>query len=141
MTTIAYKDGVIAYDSRVTAGGVIISDKFNKKFTLNSVVFFISGSVSDIDDIISLYPEKDIEKEISFSAFVVDGYGAWLYASDGDGIAFRMSLNGFSDDAIGSGCDHARTAMDCGLSARDAVKMAAKRDTMTGGRIRTYRIP
>ena len=31
MTTLAYKDNVIAYDSRVTQGPKIASNKFNKK--------------------------------------------------------------------------------------------------------------
>ena len=38
--------------------------------------------------------------------------------------------------AIGSGADHAITAMDMGASAIGAVEMAAKRDTGTGGIIR-----
>tara|TARA_R110000796_G_scaffold143647_3_gene260326 strand:- start:411 stop:617 length:207 start_codon:yes stop_codon:yes gene_type:complete len=42
--------------------------------------------------------------------------------------------------ALGSGADHAYTAMDCGLSAKEAVKKAAYRDCGTGGRIRSYTI-
>lgn len=38
--------------------------------------------------------------------------------------------------AIGSGADHAITAMDMGANAFLAVQMAAKRDTGTGGTIR-----
>lgn len=41
--------------------------------------------------------------------------------------------------AIGSGAKHALTAMDLGLDAKEAVKMAMKRDIYTGGRIRTFR--
>ena len=41
--------------------------------------------------------------------------------------------------AVGSGSDHALTAMDMGATAEEAVKMAMKRDVMTGGRIRLYR--
>jgi hypothetical protein len=51
-----------------------------------------------------------------------------------------MCPAGSGDTAIGTGTDHAITAMDCGLSAREAVKMAMKRDTGTGGRIRTYKV-
>ena len=42
--------------------------------------------------------------------------------------------------AIGSGADHAFTAMDCGCSAKEAVQMAVKRDTCTGGRIRSFKL-
>jgi hypothetical protein len=38
--------------------------------------------------------------------------------------------------AIGCGSDHAITAMDMGATAYQAVQMAAKRDTGTGGTIR-----
>jgi|TARA_R110000803_G_scaffold54828_1_gene111652 hypothetical protein len=41
---------------------------------------------------------------------------------------------------IGSGADHGLTAMDCGLSAKEAVKKAAYRDLGTGGKIRTYKL-
>lgn len=37
--------------------------------------------------------------------------------------------------AIGTGRKHALTAMDCGLSAFEAVMMAARRDPYTGGGI------
>ncbi|MNI98876.1 hypothetical protein D3C73_1578140 [compost metagenome] len=42
--------------------------------------------------------------------------------------------------AIGSGTPYAFAAMDMGASAEKAVEMAARRDTSTGGTIRTLRI-
>ncbi|MOA55862.1 hypothetical protein D3C78_1797360 [compost metagenome] len=42
--------------------------------------------------------------------------------------------------AIGSGLAYALGAMDMGADAERAVQAAAKRDTATGGRIRTLRI-
>ncbi|MNC73653.1 hypothetical protein D3C75_1248910 [compost metagenome] len=42
--------------------------------------------------------------------------------------------------AIGSGTDHAYTAFDMGATAYQAVEMAAKRDTGTGGNIRTLTV-
>ena len=50
----------------------------------------------------------------------------------------RLSLS--NPDAIGSGSPFALTAMDMGASAEEAVTMAAKRDSCTGGKIRTLRI-
>jgi len=41
--------------------------------------------------------------------------------------------------SIGSGSDHALTAMDMGATAEKAVEMAMQRDICTGGRIRLYR--
>ncbi len=41
---------------------------------------------------------------------------------------------------LGSGGCYALTAMDMGATAKEAVKMAMKRDTGTGGRVRTYKL-
>lgn len=43
--------------------------------------------------------------------------------------------------AIGSGAAYAVAAMDCGKSAAQAVRIAARRDPYTGGRIVTLRLP
>jgi ATP-dependent protease HslVU (ClpYQ) peptidase subunit len=51
-----------------------------------------------------------------------------------------MPLDGRSCDAIGSGEEYAIGAMDAGLSAKDAVKIACNRDIYSGGRIRTFKI-
>jgi len=56
------------------------------------------------------------------------------------GRMFKTPESSKSVFAIGSGQDHALTAMDCGLSAKEAIKMAAKRDVNTGGRVRTFKI-
>lgn len=39
-------------------------------------------------------------------------------------------------DAIGNGSPFALTAMDMGSAAAEAVEMAKKRDTSTGGQVR-----
>jgi len=55
MTTIAYKDGVIACDSRITSGSLIVDDNEIKMVKKGDVVFFLAGSTSDylafIDDL------------------------------------------------------------------------------------------
>lgn len=140
MTTIAFKDGIIAYDSRELGDFTIYNDSARKHFERNGVHFFISGPVTCIPIIMSLYFDATSEapKGESGSAFVVD-----------DGVVYRAGLNkkqGFwtypshNVNAIGSGTDHALTAMDCGLSAKEAVVMAARRDAATGGLIHTYKV-
>lgn len=47
MTTIAYKDGVIAYDSRVTRGSLIDHDDFEKLIHRNGHRFLLTGSGPD----------------------------------------------------------------------------------------------
>lgn len=141
MTTIAYKDGIIAYDSRITSGGTIESDSFDKKVESDGVIFFFSGGLMDREKAIEAWRADECEDELGFSAIVVDDGGlVWSFASyDGPSVE-RLPMSWFGHMAIGSGADHAITAMDCGLSAKEAVKMAAKRDVCTGGRIRTYKV-
>lgn len=47
MTTIAYKDGVIAYDSQITRGNTITYDDYEKCVERNGVRLICSGAVSD----------------------------------------------------------------------------------------------
>lgn len=141
MTTIAYKDGVIACDGRTTQGGLICSDNSDKRDTRDGVSFFFAGTVTEHQQAMDIwFRGDDPECKLDFSAFVVDDEGAVWEFSCGEGGTWRERVERYGHSAIGSGSSHALTAMDCGLSARDAVKMASKRDIYTGGRIRTYAI-
>ena len=140
MTTIAYKDGVIAYDSRLTTHDTIRSDSFNKRITENGVHFFPSGDYSNIAKLIECYfsPGTPTEEKDGIGAFIVDGSRVMRAGINSDGVFWTMDA--MDTEAIGTGTGHALTAMDCGLSAKEAVEMAAKRDTSTGGRIRTFKV-
>ena len=50
MTTIAYKDGVIAGDSRVTAENFIVDDEYDKHVIVGDIHFFCSGSTEFMVD-------------------------------------------------------------------------------------------
>lgn len=140
MTTIAYKDGIVAYDSLCTAGSTIIDHNYNKRIDVGGVQFFVTGTVADFEKAIHAYfvdeddlPHVDVE-------FLAHDNGLLFRCSVGEGRMFKTPKSLKTALAIGSGADHALTAMDCGLSAKEAVKKAAYRDTGTGGRIRTYQI-
>lgn len=140
MTTIAYKDGVIAYDSRLTNYGTIISDSFNKRITSDGVHFFPSGDYSNIAKMIECYfnrgtPTADTD---GIGAFIVDAGQVMRAGINTEGSFWTMDA--MDTEAIGTGADHALTAMDMGASAAEAVRMAAKRDSATGGRIRTFKV-
>ena len=47
MTTIAYKDGVIAFDSRCCRDNTIMDDDFLKRISRDGVEIFYSGSTAD----------------------------------------------------------------------------------------------
>ncbi len=139
MTTVVYKDGVVAYESFQTRGGVITNNNANKLHTVNGVKFILCGNVSDYEEFLEiavgrLLPEKELEVE---GLMVLDGR---LYSCSINGDFWKMPIKKDEVYAIGSGKDFAYTAMDCGLSAKEAVKMAIKRDLYSGGRIRTIKL-
>lgn len=139
MTTIAYKDGVIAYDSRTTAGDLISNDNFNKKYIVDGVVFIMSGATSDYKRFHSLYFGKEESiADCDASALVVDKGELFLVSVHDETGMWKQPLFNDNPVAIGSGSNFALTAMDLGLSAKDAVKMAIKRDSKSGGKVRIY---
>jgi len=138
MTTIAYKDGIIAFDSRITDGyNTIISDDYRKIYTANGCDFVFCGSVPDWQKFIDCWDNPSEGRNLEANAFVWDGAKLWYCGSNNNGI-WKSPV--YSHRASGSGRYHALTAMDMGATAKEAIKMAMKRDPFTGGKIRTFRI-
>jgi len=144
MTTIAYKDGIIAYDSRATRSNTIISDKANKKEIINGVVFIYCGATCDFENFVKCYFNKEIPSSpIEVSAYVLDKNYSRLYCvgiEQEDKYIFKIPMPFDIPDAMGSGEAYALTAMDMGCSAKEAVKWAMKRDFNTGGKINTLNV-
>ena len=140
MTTIAYKDGVIAYDSQVTRGEIITYDDYEKRVDHKGVTFVLTGSVSDFDALVSVYFGAKPEGPIDCTAMVVNNGKVWIFAVCNESGPWSFLVVMDQPYAIGSGLAYALGAMDMGADAERAVQAAAKRDTATGGRIRTLRI-
>lgn len=136
MTTICFDGETFAYDGRCTQGSTIVSDTMDKKYKHGDSVFILAGNVNDIPEFIEACVAGGSEKEFCVSGFMIEG-GSVYEVGGGEGVWIVDSVGPM---AYGSGADHALTAMDCGLSAKEAVKMAAKRDVNTGGKIRTYKL-
>lgn len=134
MTTIAYKDGVIAYDSRRTCDGRIVTDSADKKREREGHVFFGCGSTSDILSLIDAFFGAKIKGECDAQVIVVSE-GCVTEIMWSEGRLFKYPVD--HEYAIGSGSDNAITAMDMGATAAEAVEMAKRRDTATGGTVRT----
>ncbi|MFJ3486561.1 proteasome subunit beta [Pseudomonas sp. NPDC090202] len=137
MTTIACKDGVIAYDSQITRGDVITYDDFEKCLERDGVKFFCSGTVSDYQRLVDVYFGVKPEGSIDVSALVLDGGKLMSVAVDDASGLWKAPVMMDRTYAIGSGTPYAFAAMDMGATAVQAVEAAAKRDTSTGGTIRT----
>lgn len=138
MTTIVYKEGVIAYDSRATAGGTIVDDDAMKLHQKDGVSFFFTGMPAHAEEMIEAYFKQDDSKPFDNSAIVVDGENIYQYGINKDDGFYRHPIGKDKVFSIGSGSDHAYTAMDMGCSAVEAVEMAIKRDIYTGGKVRSF---
>jgi 20S proteasome alpha/beta subunit len=135
MTTIAYKDGVIAYDSRITLGAIISHDDYEKLIETKGVKFILTGATGDFSRLIEAYFGAS-HKNLDASGLAFDGETIWCIGHNNYGGFWKIPVSPRSIYAMGSGMPHALTAMDMGASAGEAVEMAKKRDTGTGGQVR-----
>lgn len=148
MTTVAFRDGIMASDSRgvdVAIGITPMQKIFRKKVGKKEVLIGGCGWSPSILMFKNWYGTGD-EKVLGkiqtlavgakeFTALIWDGKR--LMSCD-ETCQMDEVLERYC--AIGSGAAHAITAMDCGKSARQAVQMAIKRDINSGGRIVTARL-
>lgn len=141
MTTIAYKDGVIAYDSRLVVENLIFDDEFEKMHSRDDVLFFLSGSTCDNEKFMNAYFEPElIYKNVNVEAIVYDQSSLYRSSIDSNGIFWKSPLRANNYYAIGSGRDFALAFMDSGISAEEAIHATMKRDCFTGGKVRTYQV-
>ena len=140
MTTIAYKDGVIAYDGRQTRSDRIVSDSASKCQVVGGVSFFLSGAVCDEKALILAYFGTPSSVPVECSGYVVDGGKLMMVGHDDKTGIWKQDLELSNPDAIGSGAQYAIAAMDMGASAAEAVRAAMKRDIYTGGKVTTLTI-
>lgn len=135
MTTIAYKDGELAADSRITAGDTIITDGRKKVHRLRdgSIVAW-AGSLQDAMRLLTSMRKGHVAPKLDeIEALHVHTDGSvWEYEGH---VWVKQQVN--EHCAVGSGTPYALAAMDAGASAREAVKIAVKRDINSGGRVQS----
>ena len=138
MTTIAYREGILAADSQTTAGHLSTSSTRSKIRKFDDGYAAFSGLCSDIPLLFDLIKGKKVEgetKNIKASAIVMPNTGKPYEASvDSLGNLYKHPIGKFS--AIGSGWIIAMGAMQSGASAKEAVKAAIKLDTYSGGPVK-----
>lgn len=141
MTTIAYKDGIVACDSFYTSGGIVTDHNAKKRKDVNGVMFFMSGAVSDEIILIDTYFGDQLPSgPLSCHALVVDKdnlYEVGIHEHEG---FWKSPLDWNNHYALGSGGNFALSAMDMGADARKAVKMGIYRDIYSGGKIKEYKV-
>jgi len=145
MTTIAYKDGVIAWDSRVTANNLIVDDDYDKHIVIADTHFFVAGATEFSEDFCNAYAARSpTVKDMEVSAIVVEPSGKLFKTSveerQGQFRIWKSPLRVEALSALGSGHDFALAFMDTGLTAEEAVHRVMKFDAATGGRVHTFKI-
>ena len=147
MTTIAYKDGIIAWDSRITANNFIVDDDYDKHIVIADTHFFVAGATEFSEDFCNAYAARSpTVKDMEVGAIVVEANGKLFKSSvEESGGQFRIWRSPYRQGcppfALGSGHDFAIAFMDMGLTAEEAVQRVMKFDAATGGKVHTFQVP
>ena len=140
MTTLALKFGIIAFDSRMTQGD-LVSGSVVKGVKTAKYLAAAAGDPEDIrayldwvkDGALKSHKAKfGLNRKVNIEGICVSKDGTVTHY-DGRLYPYKVRAD---FHAVGSGKDIAVGAMAAGASAYDAVKIAAKYDKNTGGRIR-----
>jgi hypothetical protein len=147
VTTIVYRDGVLAADSRAYAGNrspigfkqkirAIVVDEVPYLVGVSTPVPGYGEAVLNWFEAGHNFHDSPPMPEGGFTLLAVDAAGQAYYAND------TFYLSGPLDApfwAIGSGEEYAIGALTSGASAFEAVKVAMTYDQWTGGPIHTLR--
>lgn len=139
MTTIAYKDGILAGDTQSQAGGYI-TDPCQKVFNIDGTLLGLCGDACMIEffkDWVQENCDPSVLKDIdmSYTIIVVPPKGTKFYIyTDSTGV-FRDTYLKKNPFAMGSGGDIALGAMQVGATSEEAVKAATQIDIRSGGKI------
>ncbi len=142
MTTFAYskKDSIIAIDGRVSVGSRIVSDCDKKYIKKGSNVYFTIGGVADAIRLIDLVDAgiEEVGDENLYECQVVLATipPMEIYVNEAGYIESVPIVEEFY--TLGSGGDHALSAMDLGKTPKQAVQHAMTRDLFSGGKISQY---
>lgn len=146
MTTIAFKDGVMAADRQVTFGSMNDCEATKIAKAPNGDIAGVCGKLALAAEFLRWFAKNegagprpsllDDDKDNETWALVARTDGT-LEIHDPRGWA-KISAPFY---ALGSGADFAFAAMACGCGAADAVKIAARFDIKTGAAIDIVRLP
>jgi ATP-dependent protease HslVU (ClpYQ) peptidase subunit len=137
LTTIVYRDGIMAADGRVTLGQLVVTDNCQKiKKLSDGALFALTGDDALWENLIewleACEPDTAPPQGKDFTAILVDTSGN-LTVYEGNTDRFVPWYGEYA--AFGSGSDVAYGALEMGATAEQAVAAAIRRNTNTGGTI------
>lgn len=146
MTSIAYKDGIVAADSReIWAGSISRCAKlFRKRVARRDVVFATAGDSYTGMIFVDWYGSgptlpaafSHLDKDDDFEVMILDR--GKVFVANRHCRPLQIDLPFF---ALGSGTDACMAAMHCGKSAREAIRVACLIDPNSAPPIVTMSAP
>lgn len=141
MTTIVYKDGVLAGDSLMSVNGEL-SHYSKKVFNIDGYLLGVAGWTCTIDffrDWVKENCDPDVLNGLDhdYTILVVPPKGAKIYLYTSHTKVLRDTLSKKKPYCIGSGSSIAVGALQMGATAEEAVKAAINIDLYSGGRVHT----
>lgn len=150
MTTIAYRDGIMAAEGKMTLGDMVIKLDTEKVFWVNNHLVGVCGRAraintfvswlqkqtdyhivnSEVGDLVDLIPPV-LEDDEGYTALVVTPSRQVLMYEGNTPIDMGVDV----PMSVGSGSCFALAAMKAGNSAEEAVKVACELDVYSGGEI------
>lgn len=142
MTTIAFKDGILAADSLITEGNERVGFITKIGRLECGVLYGAAGRLSTAQKFMAWVETGMDGDPPDFTDKDGDQNGKGFVIIDSEIIEF--GAHGAVDKiplvtsySIGSGAAYARGAMEAGLSAEEAVKVACEIDVFSGGPVQT----
>lgn len=135
MTTIVFRDGILAGDTRVTAGETILPGWERKVFQLaDGSLFASAGDTENGEKLLRAMRKKQppprIETDRSIEAIWVHPDGKLFFYESSLWMRHKVLYC-----AIGSGQSFALGALAMGASAIESVKIGMQFDAYSGGRV------
>lgn len=150
MTTIAYRDGIMAAEGKMTLGDMVIKLDTEKVFWVNNHLVGVCGRAraintfvswlqkqtdyhivnSEVGDLVDLIPPV-LEDDEGYTALVVTPSRQVLMYEGNTPIDMGVDV----PMSVGSGSCFALASMKTGASAEEAVKVACELDVYSGGEI------
>lgn len=150
MTTIAYKDGIMCSDGRMSLGDMIIKDDTEKVFWVNNHLVGVCGRARAINTFVTWLQKMTdyhiVNQEVGELVDLVppaleddEGYSALVVTPSRQVLMYEgntpIDMGSDVPMSVGSGSCFALAAMKAGNSAEEAVKVACELDVYSGGEI------
>ncbi len=132
-----HKNKQIACDSRTSAGGCIVSDSAIKYKEVDGVMWFLCGKTGESSLFIDNFkPLTNVPDNLDVYGLRVEG--GIVYLCTGNEVFRECGM--VCSTSIGSGEDYALSAIDFGMTAKEAIEYTITRDMNTGGKVHVYDI-